>query len=212
MLKDPLKEVRIRKRIEQAQLDQVAGRFAAARTIYEELLISSANHPDVMHGLGVLCVQEGHYQDAERWLLHAIESNPGQARNWNDLGEAMRHMGKAEDAIAAYRKAIILQPEFVEALNNLGVALAGQGQIEEAKHCFLEAIRLDAEYPNPHNNLGVLLESENMFDVALKSYESAVRLKPDYTEAMANYTNLLTRQPERVIESMNRLLEVAKKI
>lgn len=211
MREDPLKEVRIRKRIEQAQNDQIAGRFVAARAIYEELLVSSANHPEVMHGLGVLGVQEGHYDEAELWLRRAIQVDPDQARSWNDLGEAMRHMGRVVDAIEAYRQALRVHPQFVEAMNNLGVALAGQGQNKEAKQCFLEAIQLDPEYPHPHNNLGVLLETEGLFDVALQSYETAVKLQPDFVEAVGNYSNLLARQPERVMDSMNRLLDEASK-
>lgn len=212
MRTDPLKEVKIRKRVEQAQAEQLAGQLASARGIYEELLRDNADSPVVLHGLGVLAVQEGNVQEAESYLRRAVDVEPEVGRNWNDLGEALRHQGKGEDAVAAYQRALELEPDFVEAMNNLGVALAGFGNSDEAKRYFQNAIHADPNYAHPYNNLGVALESEGAFDEALRYYEQAVKLKPDFLEAKENYTNLLTRFPEKVVDSMARLLEEAKQL
>ncbi len=212
MKTDPLKQVRIRKRIEQAQLDQVAGRLEAARAVYEVLLREDGEQPDVLHGLGVLYIQEGRFDEAEGCLRKASQLSPGKGSNWNDLGEALRRLGRMDEAIAAYRQALEVQPAFVEAMNNLGVALAGQAEVEEAKRCFRQAIEADPDYPHPYCNLGVVLEYEGEIDEAMQCYAAAVLRKPDFAEALESYSSLLARHPERLPDAMSRLLEDARNL
>lgn len=212
MITDPLEKVRIKKRIEEAQEHQIAGSFDAARAIYDELLAQHPGTPSAMRGMGILCVQEGRLEEAEQWLLQAAEADPEQARNWNDLGEALRLQGRSEEAIAAFRRALDLQPALVEAMNNLAVVLAGREEFEEAKRWLIQAIGAVPNDPYPYNNLGVILEAEGNFDEALQYYEGAVKRKPDFTEAKENYAGLLARQPDRLLDSMSRLLEDAKRL
>ena len=51
-----------------------------------------------------------------------------------------------DEAIACYRRALELQPQFVEAHFNLGNALIEQGQIAEAMACFRRAVQLNPDY------------------------------------------------------------------
>ena len=59
-------------------------------------------------------------------------------------GNALQEQGKLEEAIAAYRAAIRLQPDYADAHDNLGIALEDRGKLEEAVAAFREAIRLRA--------------------------------------------------------------------
>lgn len=211
MAMDPLEKVRINKRIEEAQTRQMEGAIDEARAIFQELHERYAEYPGVLRGIGILCVQQGQLLDAERWLREASEREPGEARHWNDLGEALRLLGRLEEATAAYSKALELQP-LVEAMNNIAVALAGQGDLESSKRWLNQAIEAAPEDPYPYNNLGVVLEAEGKFDEALQNYESAVKLKSDFNEAKENYASLLSRQPDRLLDSMNRLLADAKRL
>jgi Flp pilus assembly protein TadD len=212
MKTDPLEKVRIKKRIEQAQSSQMAGDFNGAKVIYDELLARNPGDPSTMRGVGVLCIQQGQYEGAENWLRQAIEAEPENARYWNDLGEALRLLGRSDEAIVAYRHALERQPTMHEAMNNLAVALAGQNHLEEAKRWLNEAIESTPEDPYPYNNLGVILEAEGDLDGALRYYELAVIRKSGFSEAIENYASLLTREPERVLNSMSRLLEDAKRL
>ena len=49
---------------------------------------------------------------------------------------------KHDEAIAEYREAIRLKPDFAEAHNNLGNALQAKGKLDEAIAEYREAIRL----------------------------------------------------------------------
>ena len=48
-------------------------------------------------------------------------------RRTNNLGNALRDQGKLEEAIASYRQALRLKPDYAEAYNNLGIALRIRG-------------------------------------------------------------------------------------
>lgn len=209
---DPLEEVKKKKRIEQAQECLMAGNLDEASAIFEALLGQQPDYSAALHGMGLICVQKTQFTMAENWLRKSVEADPNRPVNWNDLGEALRLLGRGEEAASAYRRALELQPEFAEAMNNLAVVMAGSGDMEEAKRLLEKAIEIAPDDPSPYNNLGVIMESEGRADEALRYYEEAVRRRADFQEAMENYTSLIAREPERLMDSMQRLLESAKQL
>jgi len=89
-------------------------------------------------------------------------------------------------AIAAYRQAIGLKPDFAEAHGNLGNALKGAAQFEDAIAAYRQAIRLKPDYPEMHSNLGIALRELGRLDEAIIAYRQAIRLKPELAEAHNN--------------------------
>jgi len=59
----------------------------------------------------------------------------------------LRQQGKLPEAVAAYREALRLQPNYSEAHCNLGGTLSAQGKLPEAVAAFREAIRLQPDLP-----------------------------------------------------------------
>ena len=53
------------------------------------------------------------------------------------MGEAYRATGKLEDAIASYRLALALKPDYAEAHKNLGIALWEQAIASASLPCSL---------------------------------------------------------------------------
>lgn len=67
----------------------------------------------------------GDHEGAVEALRKAIAALPDTDRTagaWNDLGWALQQLGRPEEALAAYRKALLLRPEFPLARNNLEAA------------------------------------------------------------------------------------------
>lgn len=64
--------------------------------------------------------------------------------------------GAVEGAIAEYRQALQLEPDYVEAHNNLASALVRKGDLAAATAEYREAIRLRPDYVMSHNNLAWL--------------------------------------------------------
>ncbi|MDP7560673.1 MAG: tetratricopeptide repeat protein, partial [Planctomycetota bacterium] len=66
----------------------------------------------------------------------------------NNLGNALLNLGKLDEAVASYHKALAIKPNLSEAHNNLGAALQELGQVGEAFTHLRRAVAL-----NPQNDL-----------------------------------------------------------
>jgi superkiller protein 3 len=73
-------------------------------------------------------------------------------------GRTLAARGRLNEAIAAYRRAIQIDPNLAVAHNNLGIVLARQGRLQEAADAYREAIRLDPNLANAYNNLAEVLQ------------------------------------------------------
>jgi len=65
-------------------------------------------------------------------------------------------LGQAEEAMASWRRAIEIDPDYAEAHNVIGVALARSGRRDEALAHFERAVRLAPENPEYRDNLQTL--------------------------------------------------------
>ena len=68
-------------------------------------------------------------------------------------GQAKSGAGEPEEAIAHYREALRIDPEYDLAHTNLGLALVSQGKMDEAIAHYEEALRINPELATVHNNL-----------------------------------------------------------
>src|SRR5437016_2158562 len=118
------------------------------------------------------------------------------ASHHHNMGEAYRTAGKLEDAIACYRQALALKPDYAEAHTNLGIALWDQGKVAEAIACYCQALALKPNLVEAHHNLGNALYAQFLLEEAAACYHQALALKPDYVEAHYNLGNALLDQGE----------------
>ena len=65
--------------------------------------------------------------------------------------------GRLQQAEAAYRQILTIDPAHTDAQHALGAALHGLGRPAEAATSYREALRLRPNYPEAHNNLGIAL-------------------------------------------------------
>ena len=106
--------------------------------------------PDVQVGLGVLFYGDEEYEKAVDCFSAALASTEAGTTNqrqqvhllWNRLGATLANSGRSEEAIAAYEKALTLNPNFVRARYNLGVSCINIGCYEEAAQHLLGALSM----------------------------------------------------------------------
>ncbi|AEO65399.1 fefaab9c-00a8-4a13-9342-aa3518c852c6 [Thermothielavioides terrestris] len=104
--------------------------------------------PDVQVGLGVLFYGAEEYDkavDCFQAALHSSELGTSNQREqvhllWNRLGATLANSGRSEEAIAAYEKALSINPNFVRARYNLGVSCINIGCHAEAAGHLLAAL------------------------------------------------------------------------
>src|SRR5215472_12944629 len=129
-----------------------AARLAEAEVCYRRALATQPEHPDALHLLGLIAQQVGRYDQAVELIGQAIKRN-GHPVYFSNLGVVLNDQGKLEEAIAAYRQAIRIKPDFAEAYSNLGNSLSDQGKIDEAIAAYRQAIRIRPDFPEAHSNL-----------------------------------------------------------
>ena len=163
-----------------------AGHLLEAEHMYRQILAVEPNHADALHLLGVLAQQAGKHEIAVEYISRAIGQNSMEAAFHNNLGEAYRALASMSSAVACYRRALELKPDYAEAHNNLGIALQAQGQLDAAVACCRRALELKPDYAEAHNNLGAALQAQGQLEKASACYRRALQLKPDFAEPRNN--------------------------
>jgi tetratricopeptide (TPR) repeat protein len=90
---------------------------------------------------------------------------------------------KLEEAAAAYRKALELDPYLCAALINLANIHYGRDELVEAQALYERAIGLESDFFEAHFNLGNIYHDLGRFPEAQSCYREALRLNPFYADA-----------------------------
>ena len=141
--------------------------------------------------LGVVFLQQGDVEAAERQIRRAIQINTAQPEAYNNLGSALRLLKRYDDALVSLNRAIALQPNYAEAYGNRANVLRLLGRLEEALDDYDHAIALKPAAADIFYNRGGVLEDLQRWDDAVASYENAIALKPDFPQACNNLGNAL---------------------
>ena len=91
--------------------------------------------------------------------------------------------GNIEEAAAAYRRALLIDPDLVPAIVNLANIRYTRDELIEAQALYERAIGLDPDCFEAHFNLGNIQHDLGRYDRALVYYREAVALNPGYPEA-----------------------------
>ncbi len=138
--------------------------------------------------------QAGYWQNSETLWIRTLACTAQNPRAHNFLGTALAGRGEAVAAIAQYRKALEIQPDYVKAHNNLGAALAARGRVDEALAQYQNALELQPDDANAHNNLGNVMAGRGEVDEAIAQYRQALEIQPDYVDAHDNLGLALARR------------------
>jgi len=90
---------------------------------------------------------------------------------------------KMEEAAAAYRKALVIDPDLVPAIVNLANIHYARDELIEAQALYERAIALDPDCFEAHFNLGNIHHDLGRYESALVCYRDAVALSPGYADA-----------------------------
>jgi Flp pilus assembly protein TadD len=99
------------------------------------------------------------------WMIHVSSAGASPQQTANEKaaedhvkrGTALFGKRNLDGAIAEYREAIRLDPNYTEAHDNLGVALGYKGDVDGGIAEIREAIRISPNYAEAHSDLGAAL-------------------------------------------------------
>ena len=85
-----------------------------------------------------------------------MQFDQGNADAHNDLAAILQKLGRCEESLEWYDRAIALRPDFILALNGKAGSLTELRRIDEAFACYARALALDSEDANTRWNLALL--------------------------------------------------------
>ncbi len=176
----------------QARSFQALGMASEAAALLEPWLQERRRDAGLQHRLGLLRVELGELDEAERRLVRAAELDPGDPELANNLGFLLLVQGRAEEALPWLRRAVVLDPASQRFRGNLGFALAALGQEKRA----LEVFRSGGSEALAQARLGVAFERSEQRTQALERYRRALALDPQQPVALAGLARLLTPHQE----------------
>ncbi len=153
------------------------GRFEEAEKDYRRALALEPGLAEAHRNLGTLLLETGRSSEALESCRQAAETRPYDA----DV-----ELGRVEEAIACYRRALAIRPATVTAWHCLANLLAGLGRFDEALEAYRRAIELDPDGAVLHNNLGSLLRGCGRLEEAVACFNRSLELDPGFAQAQAN--------------------------
>jgi tetratricopeptide (TPR) repeat protein len=97
--------------------------------------------------LGMTLLALGQYAEAERPLRAALRLSPVDAAGWLALGDALGRATRFDDAIAAFRRAVEVDPRLVAAWGNMALAYTELGNTARARALLDTVAALDPRNP-----------------------------------------------------------------
>jgi arylsulfatase A-like enzyme/Flp pilus assembly protein TadD len=119
-----------------------------------------------------------------------IEQDP---ELWNKIGICYSSLGKYEQAIETFERAVALDSRLPVLFNNLGLTYLSLSMKTRDPKSFLKslesfkkAIEIDPSYPQPYNGLGMAYRQQGNLDGAIYCWEKALELKADFGPVVYN--------------------------
>jgi tetratricopeptide (TPR) repeat protein len=100
------------------------------------------------------------------------------------MGRALALKGKSDEAIAEWRKATELNPNYAQAYNDLGTELSRKGREGEALAAWQRATEVNHAFAPAYFNLGNALDVRGKAVSALAAWRAGLGVDPNYVPAL----------------------------
>lgn len=130
--------------------------------------------------------------EVQRELLEdLVAAYPEDERSHNALAIFLFGQQEYAPAIAEYRAAIAINPDFSPPYNQLGYALRTIGDFAGAEEAFEHYVELIPDQPNPYDSYAELLMKMGRFEESIDQYRAALGVDPNF---VASYVGIANNQ------------------
>ncbi len=159
-----------------------ASQVAAATRCSEPIPEAQRGDPDVLHRHALRSAQAGDHAQALTLIEAAIRitptNGPADAELLSDYGLALHRLGRHDEAVAAFDRALMLSPELFSARRDRGHALLALDRPQQALASFDAALAVERRDPETLCHRGDALLRLGRIEEAIEAYEAALEVVP----------------------------------
>ncbi len=133
-----------------------------------------------------------------------------KASEWNNRGVSMRVLGRVEEAMRCYTRALELDPDLAQAWANKATALEDLSRFDEALDCYGKALGIDPTNPKSWSSKAYCLLLLGRWEEALECCNHALELDPKNMGVWLNKGNILisTNRSSEALDCLRHCLEL----
>jgi Tfp pilus assembly protein PilF len=172
---------------------------------------SKSSESEASFNAGLTHLRESRPVLALEQFKKAIKEDARNAYAYKGLGLTYMQLGKPNDAVAALRKALELNPYYVDVRNDLGTALVLSGKRAEGKAEFLAAFN-DPTNPTPEvsaRNLGQAYLEEKNYPEAVNWFRTSFTRNGSYPDPYLGFADAVAAmgRPEEAVAPLETALK-----
>jgi len=169
------------------------GRVEEAANCYERAVTVNPRYTEASLNLVVALNDLGRYEEAEQVFHDAAghadgDESPALAAMANrhlGQGDEYVQLGRLEDALHEYRRALTLRPTYVDVICKVGSVLRRLDRLDDALRVLERAKELNGRYPEPYVQCGLIYFRKGFLDNAMTEWQAALELDPSRRDAEA---------------------------
>ena len=173
------------------------GNWQAARASCEFALTLDPKRYIILYYLGDLLARNNELAKALVYLERAALVRANEAQVHNMIGDVHNRMGNVQGALAAFSRAIQIDPNFGSAFYNAGITLFQQGNHAQAETMLNRAVDLMPNNAQAWADLGGVRANMGRFESAAAALERALILDPSHASAANNLRQLRAMLQQR---------------
>ena len=203
-------------------INHVGGRFQTAINCFEKALKINPKYTEAMLNLAVLYNDLGQYSDAKKIYTKLKKNSSGKGSKIEpvlkgklsnlhaEIGDIYRSIGMYSFSIQEYRKALDLNPSYLDIRTKLGQALRENGDTKESLKELKNVVKVNKKYNPARVQMGVTLYAQGEISQAKKTWNEALKQNP-YDQYAKMYLRLCGAQEITKQRAAKRLLKKLKR-
>lgn len=191
----------LRRRLNAAQADFIAGRLGEAAKSYRAIIDEIPDQPDALHMLGNIAYRMGKTELALQLYDEALRAVPTFAQAWSNRALILRVLDRHQEALQSGRQAIACDPKLADGWDITGLLLRERLQYKTACQHHARAALLNPNNHHIQNNYAVALAILGRLQEAFQAARKAAVLNPSFAIAQLTMANILNEAgwPERAV-------------
>jgi tetratricopeptide (TPR) repeat protein len=106
----------------------------------------------------------------------AVAAKTAELRKAFDEGVTLSREGKYDDSVAAFNRAVAINPKCQDCFYNIGFAYAQKKDYTQAEENYKKALEIKADYTEAYNGLANIYNAQRKFDLAAEASAKASQL------------------------------------